>query len=63
MQLSQTLSSAIAQIKASNSPITNHTNKFMPQRPAFQLFFFVCLWLLLLLLKKDFEGSIDVYPL
>ena len=28
---------------------------------AFQLFFF-CLWLLLLL-KKDFEGLIDVFPL
>ena len=27
MQLSQTLSSAIAQIKVSNSPITNHTKK------------------------------------
>ena len=37
MQLSQTLFSAIAQIKVSNSPITNHTNKFMTQRPAFQL--------------------------
>ena len=29
MQLSQTLSSALAQIKVSNSPITNHTNQFL----------------------------------
>ena len=33
VQLSQTLSSAIAQIKVSNSPITNHTKKVLPQRP------------------------------
>ena len=33
MQLSQTLSSAIAHIKVSNSPITNHTKKILPQRP------------------------------
>ena len=33
MQLSQTLSSAIAQIKVSNSPITNHTKKILPQCP------------------------------
>ena len=33
MQLSQTLSSAIAQIKVSNSPISNHTKKILPQRP------------------------------
>ena len=33
MQLSQTLFSAIAQIKVSNSPITNHTKKILPQRP------------------------------
>ena len=33
MQLSQTLSSALAQIKVSNSPITNHTKKILPQRP------------------------------
>ena len=35
VQLPQTLSSAIAQIKVSNSPITNHTNhkKILPQRP------------------------------
>ena len=33
MQLSQTLSSAIAQIKVSNSPITNHSKKILPQRP------------------------------
>ena len=32
MQLSQ-LSSAIAQIKVSNNPITNHTKKILPQRP------------------------------
>ena len=32
MQLSQTLSSAIAQIKVSNSPVTNHTKKIMSQR-------------------------------
>ena len=31
MQLSQTLSSAIA--KVSNSPIANHTKKILPQRP------------------------------
>ena len=35
MQLSQTLSSAKAQIKVSNSPVTNHTHtkKILPQRP------------------------------
>ena len=32
MQLSQTLSSAIAQIKVSNIPITNHTKKILSQR-------------------------------
>ena len=30
MQLSQTLSSAIAQIKVSNYPVTNHTKKILP---------------------------------
>ena len=34
MQLSYMLSSAIAQIKVSYSPITNHTKKILPQRPA-----------------------------
>ena len=34
MQLSQTLSSAIAQIKISNSPITNHTKKDLATAPA-----------------------------
>ena len=34
MQLSQTLSSAIAQIKASNSPITNHTKKDLAPAPS-----------------------------
>ena len=82
MQLSQTLSSAIAQIKVSNSPITNHTKKILPQRPPpfFQVLYnlminslyivlmvegfpaLFCLWLLLLL-KKTFEGLIDVFPL
>ena len=33
VQLSQTLSSAIAQIKVSNSPITHHTKKILTQRP------------------------------
>ena len=33
MQPSQTLSSAIAQIKVSNSSITNHTKKILPWRP------------------------------
>ena len=33
MQLSQTLSSAVAQIKVSNSPMTNHTKKILPQCP------------------------------
>ena len=33
LHVSQTLSSAIAQIKVSNSPITNHTRKILPQRP------------------------------
>ena len=33
MQLSQTLSCAIAKIKVSNSAITNHTKKILPQRP------------------------------
>ena len=32
-QLSQTLLSAIAQFKVSNSPITNHTKKILPQHP------------------------------
>ena len=41
VQLSQTLSSAIAQIKVSNSPMTNHTNKILPQRPP--LFFNFCI--------------------
>ena len=40
MQLSQTLSSATAQIKVSNSPITNHTKKILPQRPPPFFFFF-----------------------
>ena len=33
IQLSQTVSSAIAQMKVSNSPITDHTEKILPQRP------------------------------
>ena len=33
MQLSQTLSYAIAQIKVSNSPITNHTKKDLAPAP------------------------------
>ena len=32
-QTSQTLSSPIAQIKVSNSPITNHTKRILPQCP------------------------------
>ena len=82
MQLSQTLSSAIAQIKVSNSPITNHTKKDLAPAPSsfFQFLYnlkieflqivlmgegflpLFSLWLLLLL-KKDFEGLIDVFPL
>ena len=43
MQLSQSLSSAIAQMKVSNSPITNHTKEIVPQRPPpFFLNFFNC---------------------
>ena len=81
MQLSQTLSSAIAQNKVSNRPMTNHTKKILPQRPPpfFQFLynlkinflqsvlmgegfpFLFCLWLLLLL-KKDFEGLLDLFP-
>ena len=34
MQLSQTLSSAIAQIKVSNSPITNRTQKDLAPAPS-----------------------------
>ena len=34
MQLSQTLSSAMAQIKVSNSPITNHTKKDLAPAPS-----------------------------
>ena len=34
MQLSQTLSSAIAQIKVSKSPITNHTKKGLAPAPS-----------------------------
>ena len=87
MQQSQTLSSAIAQIKVSNSPITNHTKKTLPKCPppffnfcvstgndtflafffkwgmGFPALFFFLLWLLLLLMKKDFKGFIDVFPL
>ena len=33
LQLSQTLSSIIAQIKVSNSPVKNHTKRIVPQRP------------------------------
>ena len=35
MQLSQTLSSTIAQIKVSNSPITNHTKKIFAPAPSY----------------------------
>ena len=75
MQPSQTLSPAIAQIKVSNSPITNHTKKSLPQRPPpfFQFLYnlkinflyiyngggLFSLWQLLLL-KKDFEGLTDI---
>ena len=79
MQLSQTLSSAIAQIKVSNSPITNHTKKSLPQCPPpfFQFLYnlkdkflvhcfngggLFSLWQLLLL-KKNFEGLIDIFHL
>ena len=83
MQLSQTLSSAIAQTKVSNSQMTNHKKKKdLAPAPSsiFQFLynlkinflhivlmgkgfpFLFCLWLLLLL-KKDFEGLIDVFPL
>ena len=44
MQLSQTLSSAIVQIKVSNSPITNHTKKDLAPAPSsffFQFFEFL----------------------
>ena len=34
MQLSQTLSSTIAQIKVSNSPITNHTKNDLAPAPS-----------------------------
>ena len=34
MQLSQTLSSALAQIKVSNSPITNHTKQDLAPVPS-----------------------------
>ena len=68
--LSQTLFSGIAQIKVSNSPITHHTKKILPQRlPPFFSFCITCfpalfffLWLLLFL-KKDFERLIDVFLL
>ena len=41
MQLSQTLSSAIAQIKVSNSLITNHTKKdFAPVPSSFSQFLY-----------------------
>ena len=33
MQLSQTLSSGMTQIKVSNSQITHHTKTILPQRP------------------------------
>ena len=43
MQLSRTLSSAVAQIKISNSPITNHTKKDLAHAPSsfFQFFQFL----------------------
>ena len=41
MQLSQTLSSAIAQIKVSNSPITNHTKKDLAPAPSSFFFQFL----------------------
>ena len=41
IQLSQTVSSAKAQMKVSNSPITNHTEKILPQHPP--LFFNCCI--------------------
>ena len=41
MQLSQTLYSAIAQIKVSNSPITNHTKKDLAPAPS-SFFQFLC---------------------
>ena len=82
MQLSQTVSSTIAQIKVSNSQITNQTKKDLAPVPSsfFQFLYnlkinllwivlmgegFLALFrlLLLLLLKKDFEGLIHVFPL
>ena len=83
MQLSQTLSSAIAQFKVLNSPGTNHTTKdFAPAPSSFFQFLYIlkinflqivlkeevfrlcCVCLcLLLLLKKDFDGLTDVFPL
>ena len=62
MQLSQTLSSAIAQIKVSNSPINKSHKKDLAPAPsscfnggrALRLFFFFFFCL---------EGLIDVFPL
>ena len=81
MQLSQTLSSAIAQISFKQSNYKSHKKDLVPAPSSFFQFLhnlkinflyivlmgegfsaLFCLWQLLLL-KKDFEGLIDVFPL
>ena len=55
MQLSQTLSSAIAQIKVSNSPITNHTKKDLAPAPS--SFFSISVYLKDKVLVDCFNGG------
>ena len=82
MQLSQTLSSAIAQISFKQPNYKSHKKDIAPALSSFFQFLHnlkinflyivlmregfsalvFCLWQLLLL-KKDFEGLIDVFPL
>ena len=61
MQLSQTLSSGIAQIKISNSPITNRTKRILPQRPPpfFQFLYNLKInFLYIVLMGGGFSGSV-----
>ena len=55
MQLSQTLSAAIAQIKVPNSPITNHTEKDLAPAPSFFLLFFKIFQVILYILSPHYS--------
>ena len=65
MQLSQTLSSAVAQSKFQTAQLQITQQRLCPsaQLSSFYIYIFFIIFLLLLLLKKDFEGLIDVFPL